>query len=129
MDDKWTAKLVAQRFEEAAATLDRLPNCQLQQLRASWPAVLQEFFDKDDRTIPRGPPTGEAIDRMDETLSWLRWLERQQVKLVWSKAEGVPWKLILRQLGVCRATAWQWWMSALTEVASRLNERMADKTV
>ncbi len=129
MDDKWTPKMVAQRFEEAAKTLERLPESQVQQLRASWPPVVQEVFDEEGRTIPRGPPTGDAIDRMDETFTWLKWLEKEQTKLVWSKAEGMPWKLILRRLGVCRATAWQWWMSALTEVASRLNERMANKTV
>ena len=129
MDSKWTPKMVAQRFEEAAETLNRLPGIHLQKLRANWPAVIQEIYEGDDRTVPRGPPPGEAIDYMDEALGWLQWLDREQVKLVWSRAEGIPWKMILRRLGVCRATAWQWWMSALSEVATRLNERMVNKTV
>ena len=129
MVDKWTPKMVAHRFEEAAETLNRLPGIHLQKLRAKWPEVIKEIYGNDERMVQRGPPLGETIDRMDEALRWLLWLDREQVKLVWSKAEGLPWKLILRRLGVCRATAWQRWMSALTEVATRLNERMLNKTV
>ena len=36
----------------------------------------------------------EAIDRMDEALDWLMWLEPEERRLVWLRAEGLPWKRI-----------------------------------
>ena len=41
----------------------------------------------------------EAIDRMDEALGWLMWLEPEERQLVWLRAEGLPWKWITRRLG------------------------------
>ena len=51
----------------------------------------------------------EAIDRMDEALGWLCWLEPEERRLVWLRAEGLPWKRITRRLGIGRTTAWQRW--------------------
>ena len=124
MAEKWTPKMVAQRLQEAADILHRLPEVKVQGYVSSWPPVIHEFWEAygwDTPKVRRGPPPGDAIDRMDEAMGWLAWLERDQAKLVWSRAEGIPWKLIMRQLGVSRGTAWQHWMSALAEVAGRLN--------
>ncbi|MEO5330365.1 MAG: DUF6362 family protein, partial [Magnetococcus sp. THC-1_WYH] len=61
--------------------------------------------------------------RMDECMLWLRWLEKDQVQLVWARAERLPWKVILERMGVSRATAWRLWSSSLSELAVRLNSR------
>ncbi len=68
-----------------------------------------------------------AIDRMDEALRWLRWLEPDEVRLVWLRAEGVRWKLICARFGVGRTTAWQRWCTALTKIAERLNGQVMAK--
>ena len=122
--EKWTPKLVAKRFEYAAETMRRLPAVRVQGYVSSWPPVLREYFESygyDRPTIRLGPPPGEAIDQMDECLEWLRWLEPKEMRLVWLRAEHMPWKLILRHLGVSRATAWQRLMSARLKVATFLN--------
>jgi hypothetical protein len=62
----------------------------------------------------------EAIDRMDEALGWLLWLEPEERQLVWLRAEGVPWKRITHRLAIGRTTAWQRWTMALAKVATRL---------
>jgi hypothetical protein len=49
------------------------------------------------------------------------WLEAEERRLVWLRAEGVPWKRITRRLGVGRTTAWQRWTIALLKIATRLN--------
>jgi hypothetical protein len=58
---------------------------------------------------------------MDETLWWLRWLELDEVRLVWLRAERVRWKLICARFGVGRTTAWHRWSGALVKIAARLN--------
>jgi predicted DNA-binding protein (UPF0251 family) len=63
----------------------------------------------------------EAIDRMDEALRWLTWLELEERRLVWLRAEGMPWKRITHRLGIGRTTAWQRWTIALLKIATRLN--------
>ncbi|OSM07368.1 hypothetical protein MAIT1_04698 [Magnetofaba australis IT-1] len=116
--------MVAERLEEAANTLKQLPDHNPQAVRSAWPDVVHEFYEAYGHDSPRvrlGPPTGEAIDRMDQTLLWLRWLDGGDMQLVWSRACRVPWKLIGQQLGVGRTTAWQRWMAALLQVATRLN--------
>ena len=51
------------------------------------------------------PPSPAAISRMEETLGWLRWLEVEDAKLVWARADRTPWKAICWQFGIARATA------------------------
>jgi hypothetical protein len=35
-----------------------------------------------------------AISRMEETFTWLMWLEPDDARIVWLRAEGVRWKPI-----------------------------------
>lgn len=58
---------------------------------------------------------------MDEALGWLVWLEPEERRLVWLRAEGLPWKLITHRIGVGRTTAWQRWRMALLEITTRMN--------
>jgi Domain of unknown function (DUF6362) len=58
---------------------------------------------------------------MDEALGWLMWLEPEERRLVWLRAEGVPWKRITQRLGIGRTTAWQRWTIALLKISVRLN--------
>ena len=123
---KWDGKMVAARLEEAVETIKRLPANGLKPTGyvSSWPPILREFFEAygwNKLEVRLGPPSPEAIDRMEEVLEWLRWLEPDQVRLVWLHAEGVPRKLIMARIGVSRATAWRMWAAALVVIATRLN--------
>ena len=126
MTNKWDGKMVAARLEEAAETMKRLSVTGLKPSShtTSWPPVLQEFYEAygyEKARVRLGPPTGDAISRMDDSLDWLRWLEPDQVRLAWSRAERIPWKLIMRQFGISRETARQRYLVALVSIASRLN--------
>lgn len=123
-DVLWTPKVVAERVEEAADTLRRLPAVKVQGYFSTWPEVVRDFWDAygwHDAEVRPGPPLPRAIDRMDETLCWLRWLDPDETRLVWLRAEGVRWKLICARFGVGRTTAWHRWESALAKIAIRLN--------
>jgi len=120
----WTAKMVEDRMAEAADTLRRLPPVKVQGYFSTWPPVIRDFWEAfgwHDVEVRPGPASPEAIDRMDDTLRWLRWLEPDETRLVWLRAEGVRWKLICARFGVGRTTAWHRWSGALTKIAVRLD--------
>jgi hypothetical protein len=71
----------------------------------------------------RPPPPPAAVSRMEEALAWLRWLKAEHVKLVWARAEGMPWKLICWRFGIARATAHRCRQYGLSLIAYRLNGR------
>ncbi|MBF0148366.1 MAG: hypothetical protein HQL85_19605 [Magnetococcales bacterium] len=126
MGEKWTSKMVASRLDEAAATMKRLPAIGPRDMKSLWPPIIQEFWEAygwDEAKIRLGSPSADAISRMDECMLWLRWLEKDQIQLVWARAERLPWKVILERMGVSRATAWRLWSSSLSELAVRLNSR------
>jgi hypothetical protein len=115
--EHWGQEAVAGRLEEAVDVLARLPDEQVRGLYDLWPKLVGEPC----RHARPAAAMPEAIDRMDEALDWLMWLEPEERRLVWSRAEGMPWKWITRRFGVGRTTAWQRWTIALLKIATRLN--------
>lgn len=71
--------------------------------------------------LKRPWPTPESIDRMDESMRWLRWLEPVDARIVWERAAKTRWKPICHRLGMTRATAWRHWVAGLALIAHRLN--------
>jgi len=129
-DNRWTVSQVEERIEEAVDTLRRLPEKQLQIVRSSWPKFLQDCDDACDTEpapLRRGPPVSAAIDRMDETLEWLRWLPAEDAKLVWARAEGTTWKVLSWRFGYSERTAQRRCEYALSQTSWRLNGRALPK--
>ena len=123
-DLDWTPKMIEARLEEAADTLRRLPPVKVQGYFSTWPPIVRSFWEAfgwHETEVRLGPPRAKAIDRMDETLLWLRWLEPDEIRLVWLRAEGVRWKVIAHRFSIDRSTAWRHWTYALIKIASRLN--------
>ena len=123
-DMRWTASMVEERFEEAAFTLRRLPESRVPGYFNTWPQVVRsayEAFGWERARMPRIAPSPGAIGRMEETFTWLLWLEPDDARIVWLRAENVPWKPICWRVGLSRKTAWQRWVAALQTVASRLS--------
>jgi hypothetical protein len=57
---------------------------------------------------------------MEQTLLWLRWIERDDQRIVWARANGRPWKAIAHDLGVERTTAWRRWRIGIAVITARL---------
>jgi hypothetical protein len=113
----WTPTVVADRLVEAADVLARLPEERVRGVYDLWPRIVV----KPSGCTRPAAAAPEAIDRLDEALGWLCWLEPEERRLVWLRAEGLPWKWITRRLGVGRTTAWQRWTIALLKIATQLN--------
>lgn len=124
--DNWTVEMVEDRLAEAAAVIRRLPPVRVPGYFNTWPPMVVEFADRvgqDPEPMRLPPPPPAAVSRMEETLSWLRWLKAEHAKLVWARAEGRPWKLICWRFGIARATAHRHRRYALSLIAYRLNGR------
>lgn len=127
----WSPARVEDRLAEAAETLRRLPEKRVQGLLAAWPDVVREAWEShgwaDGPTRP-GPPSPQAIDRMDATLDWLRWLDPDDARLVWARSEGTPWKSIGWRFGVSVKTAQRRWEFAVSLITWRLLGRPVPAT-
>ena len=119
----WTAQAVAKRFEEAIATLKKLPPVKVRGYFNLWPDVgyhpNELLFQEPVRLKLRANP--DAISRLDETLTWLQWVTVEERKLLWQRAAKVRWKTICWELGCDRSTAWRKWLIACTKISSHLN--------
>jgi hypothetical protein len=120
---RWTATLVAERLAEAADVLDRLPEPRVRGFYSLLPLVPDAPAGDGARTRPAAPAP-EAIDRMDEAIGWLCSLDAEERRLVWLRAEGLPWKRISHRFGIGRTTAWQRWTIALLKITTRLNAQV-----
>ena len=69
------------------------------------------------------PPSTAAISRMEEAITWNRFLERDDAHLMWARAEGAPWKELCYRFGISRPTAHRRWEYALSVIVWRLNGR------
>ena len=122
---KYTVTDVADRFEEAAQTLNRLQRVGVQGYFNAMPEVIRtaaETLQEEKLPMRLGPPSAEAISKMEEVLEWIWWLDDEdERRLVWLRAERVVWKRICWRLGCGRTKAWQMWTYSLLKIVTRLN--------
>ncbi len=124
--DHWTVDMVEERLVEAADVMKRLPEVKVPGYFSTWPKIIHDFGDRveqEPKLLSRPRPSPEAISRMEATLGWLAWLEPEDAKLVWSRAEGTGWKMICYRFGISRATAHRRWQFAVSVIAWRLNDK------
>ncbi len=116
-------KYVEDRIHNAARTLRRLPEERVQGYFSTWPKIKRDEMEilQMEKEPMRIRPSMEDITQMEEVLFvWLRWLEVDERKLVWQRAERVRWKLICAQFGVGRTKAWEMYKCALGKIAARI---------
>lgn len=122
---------IAERFEEAAFTLKRLPPVKVQGYFNCWPEVVLSVAEKlqQDRLPQRlGPPPPDAISRMEETIQWMFILsDEDERKLVWMRAENIPWKIIQGRIGCGRTKAWYMWRVAICKIEHHLKTQKNNK--
>ena len=115
---------VADRVEQAACTMRKLPKVTVQGYFNAWPLIVREAMEAygwDGVRVYPGPPSARQITEMDEVMLWLMWLEREEVKLVWLRANGMRWKNLGRLTGWSVRKLQYDWQVALMKIVHRLN--------
>lgn len=114
---------VEDRIQSAARTLRRLPDVKVQGYFSTWPAIIREPLEilQMEPEKMRIRPSQQDITDMEEVLFvWLKWLDPDERRLVWLRAERVRWKLICGRFGVGRTKAWEMYRRALARIAAKL---------
>ena len=113
-EPRWTVTMLEERFEEAARTLRRLPDTRVpgrfQHLASDCPQRVRGVRLRAP-CMPRIAPSPQAIGHMEETITWLAWLDPDDARIVWLRAEGVRWKPICCRVGLTRQAAWARWVA------------------
>ena len=126
---EWTREKVEERFSEASAVLAKLPGLRVQGYFSTWPDIVltaREVADQEPRQM-KVLPSARAISRMEETITWNRFLHRFHANLVWARADAMPWKHICHRFGVTRVTAVRHWEYALCVITWQLNGREVNR--
>jgi len=103
----WTIARVQDRLELAADVMRQAPGVKPQGYFSAWPEYFHSFADKvgQEPKMRRPLPSPRMITEADEAMLWLRWLEMDDAKLLWLRANRTPWKPICWQFGLSRQHA------------------------
>jgi hypothetical protein len=125
-DREWTADCVADLFEEAFRTLRKLPPVKAQGYFSAWPEYFHSFADQvgQEPRLRRPKPGPRQITEAEEVLMWLRWLEKDDARIVWLRANRTPWKKIGWELGLSRPAANRHWQYGIALITWRLHGRV-----
>ena len=86
----WTTGRVQDRLELAADVFAQLPGVKPTGYFNAWPEYLHSFADHvgQEPEMKRPRPTPRQITEAEEAMLWLRWLERDDARIVWLRAKG-----------------------------------------
>ena len=122
---EWTTDAVANRFEDAARTARRLPAVRVQGYFNVWPTIVRTPYERlagEDPPVCRFVPTPQEVQQMLEVMKWVQWLDVEQRKLVWMRAERYRWDDIARRFGCATRTAQRRCDAALHLITRYLNK-------
>ena len=108
----WTEKKVSERFRMAVLILEKYPFLKLRDEKNTWPLLFSPV---------KLESTPKKIIKCLETLTWLKWVEKEQRDILWMRANKEPYKIIYRKIGLNRMTTWRKWCGALNTIAKKLN--------
>jgi len=118
----WTPSIVEARLAEAAWVLKRMPEPRLSGYFSTWPEFVYSFADKvgQEPQMRRPRPGPRQITEADEAMLWLRWLERDDARIVWLRANHVQWKKVCWEVGLSRPAANRHWQYGIAVITWRL---------
>lgn len=115
---------VEDRLHLAAQTLRQLPDMRALEYFNIWPTLIRESAEilRLSPKPTRVRPSQREITDMEEVLFvWLKWLEPDERRLVWLRANRVRWKPICWRLGAGRTKAWEMYRRALGQIAAKMH--------
>ena len=126
-DTIWTDKMVMAYLEEAAAIHRRLPPVTVQGYFNLWPATLKDdwerLYDTVNSKTRLGSPMPSEVTYHENIMTWLRWLDPYNQKLVWMRANRIPWKIVEAKLGRGKTALWQDYKGAIALLTGKLSAR------
>jgi hypothetical protein len=125
MANDWTRAMVADRLELAAEVMKSLPPVRPQGYVCAWPEYVSTFADQvgQEPRMKKPLPSPRMITEADESLLWLRWLDKDIGQILWARANRNPWKRITWHHGISRSAANRRYEYGLAVIVWKLNGR------
>lgn len=122
-----TADEIKDRLEAAAYVMRLLPPVKVQgyvtsKFNIAYTPQEIAFMDKKPLRIK---PTNRQIDQMDEAILWLDVLLPIERKLVWKRAERIPWKILCREFGLSRAQINIKYNKLISKIEGSLSDKLS----
>lgn len=132
-----TPAIMAALAEEAVETIWRLEWCEgselPRRLRAAFHPVVhdhRETYGWQPVTVRPGPPSPDAIDRLDRFLALLaETLDDEERKLIWARAYHCRWPSIARKIRSNRYKARRAWKTAILKLTVQANGPMTAASI
>ena len=127
----WDIEAVNARLIEAGDTLRRLrvPGAWPAGHRSAWPDVIRDFWDMfgyHETDVRPSPPSPQAIGRMDETMTWLAFVDAPlDRRIIWAKAFKLSNRKVAMIAGQSRETIRRRHKRALGSIVEALNTQRA----
>ncbi len=120
----WTVEDIAARFDEAFDVLSILPSPKSLGYAKRWPITLYlpRELERQAPAAMRIAATPQQVTRMEETLTWITWVEPDVRHLIWLRAEALPWRTIACQRNLSKTTAQRYWQQGLQVIADKLTQ-------
>lgn len=122
----WNERIVMAHLEEAAAIHRRLPEVKVGGYFSLWPETIKDdwtrLYDMVNGSNRLGPPMPAEVTYHEEIMDWLRWLDRPQQQIVWMRANHIPWKILVAELGKSKTTLWREQTFALIRISAILSD-------
>jgi hypothetical protein len=126
MASDWTTGRVQDRLELAADVFAQLPSVKPQGHFNAWREYVHSFADHvgQEPETRRPRPGPRDITQAEEAMLWLRWLEKDDARIVWLRANRTCWKKITWEVGLSRPAASRHWHYGLALITWRLHGRV-----
>ncbi len=113
---------VEEQMRSAVRTLRRMPPVKVQGYYSAWPDIVRD--DREIMAMAKEPlrvrPSAHDIQELEEVLfEWMSWLTVEERRLLWARANRIPWKMVCGELGVGRTKAWEIYKFTLGKIAKR----------
>ena len=122
----WNEHVVLAYLREAAAIHRRLPPVRVQGYQTLWPEMIKDdwsrLYDLVNAKTRLGSPMPPEVTYQEAVMEWLRWLDRHDQQIIWMRANNLPWKLLVDELGQSKPTLWRRLRANLALIASRLDD-------
>jgi hypothetical protein len=122
---EWTTAHVQDRLERAADVFAQMPGVKPRGYFSAWPDYFHSFGDQvgQEPRMRRPRPSPRQITEAEAALLSLRWLEKDDARIVWLRVNRQPWKKIGWEVGLSRPAANRHWQYGLAVIVWRLNGR------
>lgn len=127
---------VFEQVKRAVRTLRKLPPVTVRSRFCNWPDIVRSFYEvwrEGETTPPKIGVTARQITEMDEVIAWLAWLSQHPgfgqdySRIIWARAENVPWRKIGAMVGRSPNTCRETFRIGVFGLAHALDQKMIKK--